>query len=213
MNTIYYTAKADGIITGWSKNEKALIPQLDEQVLSTDKEIVTGRDGKLYFKGNEPDPTEEEVQAEALVEAKKIITAHLQKEAVQTMAFSASEFSALAKAGLFDPWAIGREYSKGDRFVFDGIVYEVQQPVTALEHQKPGGEGMLAVYRPLSVNAETGEEPDGSQENPYAFINGMDVHAGIYYTYEGKLYLAKGDMTPCVWNPGTAGLWQWELVG
>ena len=44
------------------------------------------------------------------------------------------------------------------------------------------------------------------------FISGRDVHEGSYYSYEGKLYLAKTDMTPCTWDPGTAGLWQWEEV-
>ena len=32
------------------------------------------------------------------------------------------------------------------------------------------------------------------------------------YRYEDKTYLCKGDMIPCVWTPGTAGLWQWEAV-
>ena len=72
--------------------------------------------------------------------------------------------------------------------------------------------GMLAVYRPLSVDPETGEEPNGSQEHPYAFIYGMDVHSGKYYSYNNHLYLAKSDMMPCVWPPDTEGLWQWELV-
>lgn len=69
---------------------------------------------------------------------------------------------------------------------------------------------MLAVYRPLSVAPETGEEPDGSREHPFAFLYGMDVTKDSYYTYEGKLWLAKADMPACVWTPGTAGLWQWE---
>ena len=40
----------------------------------------------------------------------------------------------------------------------------------------------------------------------------MDVSNGKYYTFESTLYLAKADMKPCVWNPGTPGLWQWEVV-
>jgi len=38
----------------------------------------------------------------------------------------------------------------------------------------------------------------------------MDVKNGSYYSYEGKLWLAKADMPACVWVPGTEGLWQWE---
>lgn len=40
----------------------------------------------------------------------------------------------------------------------------------------------------------------------------MDVYTGKYYTFQGKLYRAKADMIPCIWEPGTPGLWQWELV-
>ena len=79
-----------------------------------------------------------------------------------------------------------------------------------MESQPPFAEGMLAVYRPLSVDPETGEEPDGSQEHPFAFLYGMDVTKDSYYSYEGKLWLARADMPACVWTPGTAGLWQWE---
>ncbi|MDY2666964.1 hypothetical protein [Desulfovibrio sp.] len=63
---------------------------------------------------------------------------------------------------------------------------------------------------PLSVDPETGEEPDGSRERPYAFLYGMDVTKDSYYSYKGKLWLAKADMPACVWVPGTEGLWQWE---
>lgn len=31
-------------------------------------------------------------------------------------------------------------------------------------------------------------------------------------THNGTVYLCKGDMIPCVWEPGSAGLWQWEAV-
>lgn len=92
------------------------------------------------------------------------------------------------------------------------MVYEVQQPVTAQAHQPPDAVGMSAIYRPLSVDPETGAEPDGDRNNPYAYLAGMDVRSGKYYTFEGKLYLAKADLIPCVWAPGTPGLWQWELV-
>jgi len=90
------------------------------------------------------------------------------------------------------------------------VVYEAQQDVTAQAHQAPDSAGMLAIYRPISASGDTA---DGSRDKPYAYLNGMDVSTGKYYSFEGKLYLAKSDMKPCVWNPGTAGMWQWELVG
>lgn len=163
-----------------------------------------------------PQPTSEELAAQAravdVAQSSTILMARMQANMVQTGAFAAAEFATFARAGLFTDWAAGQTYAKGYRLVHKGIVYEVIQEVTAIENQPPDATGMLAVYRPLSVNPETGEEPDGSREHPYAFIYGMDVTKGSYYTYEGKLWLAKADMPACVWTPGTAGLWQWELV-
>ena len=149
----------------------------------------------------------------ALSEASVILTARAQRQLVQTEDFSAPEYALFAAAGLFPAWTPGTTYVPGNRLVYEGVVYEVQQPVTAQEHQPPGSTGMLAVYRPLSVDAETGHEPDGGPENPYPWRGGMDVYTGKYYTYEGRLYLAKADMLPCIWAPGTPGLWQWEPAG
>ncbi len=160
----------------------------------------------------EAERAEEEAQRRAADEASTILTARMQHGLAQTESFTAPEFATFAKAGLFNAWAAGVSYETGQRIVHEGVVYGVIQPVAAQAHQPPGGAGMLAVYRPLSVDAGTGAEPDGSRDNPYAFISGMDVRGGRHYSFEGKLYLAKSDMIPCVWNPGTPGLWQWELV-
>ena len=161
-------------------------------------------------------PTAEELKAQAAIEAAAesaaILTAKMQRQLVQAEDCTPAEFATFARAGLFPVWTTGETYVTGDRLVHEGVVYEVQQPVTAQAHQPPGSAGMLANYRPISADPDTGEEPDGSRDNPYSFIHGMDVSTGKYYTFEGKLYLAKADMKPCVWNPGTAGLWQWELV-
>ena len=158
-------------------------------------------------------PTEEELEAlEAESKSYSILTAALRKNAAQTMSFTSEEFTTFCKAGLFDEWKAGDTYSAGYRLVYKNIVYEVIQEVTAIENQPPDAEGMLAIYRPLSTNPDTGVEPDGSKENPYTFIYGMDVENNKYYTYNGKLYLAKASMPACVWYPGTESLWQWEEV-
>ena len=170
-------------------------------------------DGTIVF----TKPTDEQLSAQALAEARAqsstILMARMQADMVQTGAFAAAEFATFAKAGLFTDWAAGQTYAKGYRLAHKGIVYEVMQEVTAIENQPPDAAGLLAVYRPLSVDPETGEEPDGSREHPYAFIYGMDVTKDSYYTYEGKLWLARADMPACVWTPGTEGLWQWEEAG
>ena len=161
-------------------------------------------------------PTADELEAQAAIEAAAesaaILTAKMQRQLVQAEDFTPAEFATLARAELFPVWTAGESYVTGDRLVHEGVVYEVQQPVTAQGHQPPGSAGMLAIYRPISADPDTGDTPDGSRDNPYSFISGMDVFGGSYYAFEGKLYLAKADMKPCVWNPGTPGLWQWELV-
>lgn len=159
-----------------------------------------------------PEVQERRNLAEAQRQANNIITAAMQRSAVQTMSFSAAEFATLAKAKLFEEWQAGQHYDKGTRLVCDGIVYEVIQQVTAIETQPPSAEGMLAIYRPLSTDSETGETPTGTIDDPIPYIYGMDVVKDKYYSYNGKLYLAKADMIPCTWAPGTAGLWQWQEV-
>ena len=163
-------------------------------------------------------PTDEEIaeaeKAQAKREADAFLAAKSRANMVQTMSFTSAEFSLLAKAELFPTWTSGETYPYGRRIQHEGIVYEVVSAdgVTAQEHQPPSAEGMLAVYRPLSVDPETGTEPDGTQDNPYIFIYGMDVEKDSYYTYNGKLYKANLTMPACVWPPDTAGLWQWTEV-
>ena len=85
-------------------------------------------------------------------------------------------------------------------------LYRVVQQVTPQAHQRPDGEGMLAVYRPID------QVHEGPKEDPIPFVYGMDTEEGKYYAYEGITYLCKQDMIPCVWPPNTPGLWQWEVV-
>lgn len=163
-------------------------------------------------------PTDEEIAAAELAAAKReadaVLAAKSRANMVQTMSFTSAEFSLLAKAELFPTWTAGKTYPHGRRIQHEGIVYEVVSSggVTAQEHQPPSAEGMLAVYRPLSVDPETGTEPDGTQDNPYIFIYGMDVKKDSYYTYNGKLYKANLTMPACVWPPDTEGLWQWTEI-
>ena len=118
--------------------------------------------------------------------------------------------SALSMPDLFKTWAevlaAGTELTKDTIINDGGVLYRVVQPVTPQEHQPPHGEGMLAIYRPIDT-AHT-----GTQEDPVPFVYGMDTEQGKYYSFEGKTYLCNLTMTPCVWAPGTPGLWQWSVV-
>ena len=119
---------------------------------------------------------------------------------------------ALELPDLLPTWeetlAAGAQLAAGTCLTKDGQVYRVVQAVTPQAHQPPDGEGMLAVYRPVSPGHA------GTADDPIPWEYGMDCLAGQYFSYEGRIYrvAAGGDMIPCVWAPGTAGLWQWELI-
>lgn len=114
--------------------------------------------------------------------------------------------TALALSPICPEWQAGTHYESGEIVNHEGQAYRVVQSVDSLEHQPPGAEGMLAIYRPLNT------ENTGTVADPIPYVYGMDVYNGKYYSFNGKTYLAKADMKPCVWPPGTSGLWQWELV-
>ena len=112
--------------------------------------------------------------------------------------------------GCFPTWEMvlesGLLLAAGRIIDKDGVLYRVVQQVTPQAHQEPGGEGMLAIYRPID------QEHAGTLEDPIPWVYGMDCTTGLYYSYNGAMYLCKGDMKPCVWEPGSAGLWQWEKI-
>lgn len=117
---------------------------------------------------------------------------------------------ALTMPDLFPTWEQVLEEGqplKKDSILSDGgtLYRVVQDNTTPQAGQPPHGEGMLAVYRPID------QSHTGTAEDPIPWIYGMDCHEGTYYSYNGKTYLCKSDMLPCVWAPDTPGLWQWEV--
>ncbi len=125
-----------------------------------------------------------------------------------------SDDQALAMPDLFPTWepalakyAEDKQPLKKDSIINDGgTLYRVVQDNTIPQaHQPPHGEGMLAVYRPID------QSHTGMQDDPIPWVYGMDCYQDKYYSYNGKTYLCKSDMIPCVWAPDTAGLWQWEV--
>ena len=165
----------------------------------TGKRIVTGADGLPELADPEPTPPDPVIVAESLLRSMQVramsITVPLEDDA-----------TALTLSPICPEWEAGEHYETGEIVNRNGQAYRVIQAVDALEHQPPDADGMLAIYRPLNP------EHAGTLDDPIPFVNGMDVYTGKYYSFNGKTYLAKADMIPCVWDPGTAGLWQWEEV-
>lgn len=151
-----------------------------------------------------------EEQAKAAAEAR--LTSQMQA-AVKLYVKKATDIpdeQALEMPDLFRTWdevlAAGEQLEADTVLNLDGQLYRVVQPVTPQEHQRPDGEGMLAIYRPIDQTHE------GTREDPVPFVYGMDTEQGTYYSSGGKTYLCNLTMTPCVWAPGTPGLWQWTEV-
>lgn len=119
---------------------------------------------------------------------------------------------ALAMPDLLKDW--DKALAKGETLAYNSVVmkdgkpYRVAQDggVTPQAHQVPGGDGMLAVYRPID------QTHAGTLEDPIPWVYGMDCTTGLYYSYAGAVWLCGGDMKPCTWAPGTTGVWQWEAV-
>lgn len=122
--------------------------------------------------------------------------------------------AALQMPDLFPVWEdvleTGKKLEEGTILQDSGTLYRVVQSggVVPQEGQPPHGAGMLAVYRPID------QKHAGTEDDPIPWGYGMDCKAGQYFSYEGHVYKVAegGDMIPCIWAPGTPGLWQWELV-
>ena len=118
--------------------------------------------------------------------------------------------TALEMPDLFKTWeevlSTGAQLAADTVLNLDGQLYRVVQPVTPQAHQRPDGEGMAAIYRPIEPTHT------GGLEDPIPFRYGMDVTEGLYYSSGGKVYLCNLTMPGCVYTPGTPGLWQWSEV-
>ena len=162
------------------------------------KRIVTGADGLPELAEQlspDPDPV---ANAEKLLRSMQVRAAALAIPA-------ADDAAAFTLAPLCKMWAANTHYDALEIVNHEGQPYRVVQAVDSLEHQMPGSAGMLAIYRPI-------DPATGTKDDPKTFFYGMDVENGLYYRYQGVLYIAKAAMPACTYYPGTAGMWQWEVV-
>lgn len=163
-------------------------------------DVEEAEDGGWYLEGYAPPPT-----PDPAADAEAMLNAIQRRSAIRSIPLD-DDKTALIVAPVCPGWAAGQEYGKGDILNHGGTVYRVIQDVLSLENQPPGAEGMLAIYRPVVFLHA------GTADDPIPFENGMDVENGRYYSLGGKTYLAKADMMPCTWPPGSEGVWQWEEV-
>lgn len=115
----------------------------------------------------------------------------------------------LQTAAVFEypGWAAGQRYQKGEIIRSGGLHYRVIAEHVSNEAYPV--ETTFAYYRLIELRASgTAEDPIPYPETAGVLVN---VESGKYYSYKGKIYLAKADMSDCIWPPDTQ-IWQWEGV-
>lgn len=158
--------------------------------------IVNGE----IFELPEPGPSAEQIAAETY--------SKLQKERLLSSLSVQDEAETIKKLAPFYPeWTAGETYLKDQIVSHDGELYVVIQPsVLALEHQPPGSIGLESVYQVID-----GEEHAGTLEDPIPWKYNLNVKAGLYYSLDGKIYVALRDLPFCTWKPsdeGMQGIWE-----
>lgn len=140
-------------------------------------------------------------------EQKEIDSLKTAAYALASVSTTLTDEQALSMPEFFAEWELDTKYVYGQVISRNSQLYRIEQSeVTSIESQPPEAEGMLAVYRPIVLDHA------GTLEDPIPWVYGMDCYSGKYYSYNNKIYKCTGDMLPCVWEPGSAGVYQWELV-
>ena len=97
----------------------------------------------------------------------------------------------------------------GEIIKYNGRYYEIIALHTSNAVSYPV-ETTFAYYRLVELtHTGTIDDPIPYPETAGIVVN---VKNGKYYSYKGKIYLAKADMPHCVYPPDTPSLWQWEEV-
>ena len=118
----------------------------------------------------------------------------------------------LASAAVVDylEYEDGHAYNTvGEIIKCNGLYFEIVAPHTSNAAAYPVAT-TFAYYRLVELtHAGTLADPIPSPDTAGVVV---DVKEGLYYSYNGAVYLAKADMPNCVYPPDTAGMWQWEQV-
>lgn len=149
----------------------------------------------LFFPESEYNAGEDESEITNEELARSILKNRIQTDIIQTGTFSAEELATFVKAGLFLEWNFNIEYKKGQKIVFDNILYEIQKDVLSIEEFPPNKDEERIIYRPLITDINNPEYTsctlDELKQNK---INQIDketsdsILAGFNYTINGQEY-------------------------
>jgi|SRR5699024_2111127 len=179
-------------------------------------EVEEAHDGQWYLKGYAPKQTQDELDEQEAVEAKNelqtlVVNAMMMlladddlveiKNTYQTKLRSISDGAALKVPELFPHWnGNNKEYVKGDKVLYNDVLYKVLQNHTSQEGWTPTSAPSLFA-KVLTSEGEILDWEQPSSTNPY--MKGDKVR------YNGKVYESLIDNN--VWSPDgyPAG---WKLI-
>lgn len=87
----------------------------------------------------------------------------------------------------FEELEDGKNYPKGFKFTYQGELWKTRQDPTLVQHIYPPSIDTAALYEKIN------EEHIGTVDDPIPYDETMQVYGGLYYTYDGKLYLCLRD--------------------
>lgn len=179
----------------WFKVYEQDRPQESEEyrIESGEVKLINGKYTKTW---NKVPLTDEEKQSLYYIKATEIIrnqsNIHLN---VQEKQYSPLEYATFVKAGLYRHWNPSIEYQKGDKIVFDDILYEVQKDVVATEEFPPIKDVKQTTYRPLYTSIENPKYPSSTlDELKQNKVNRIDeetskaILSGFDYTINDVKY-------------------------
>lgn len=123
------------------------------------------------------------------------------RAAVMLYAAGLDDADAATMPAMYPTWAAGAEYAAQAIVQHGGRLYRVEQAHTAQAHQPPGGDGMLAVYRPI--------RPPTTDPLPWIYGEPVEIGDKRIDPTDGLVYVVYTPAGVNVWQPHDApSVWQ-----
>lgn len=123
------------------------------------------------------------------------------RAAVMLYTAGLDDADAVTVPAVYPTWAAGAEYAAQAIVQHGGRLYRVEQAHTAQAHQPPGGDGMLAIYRPL--------RPPTTDPLPWIYGEPVEIGDKRIDPMDGLVYVVYTPAGVNVWQPHDApAIWQ-----
>lgn len=107
---------------------------------------------------------------------------------MEALADTLPDEKAVAAPFLSKAWTPDGVYAVGDRRRYSEVLYKCITAHEALNDPNRAPDLAASLWTPIADPSE-----DGSREHPIHWVQGMEVHNGLYYLDEGVLYRGTRD--------------------